>query len=73
LSEDFILALKAMGLPDRIVMRHALRNALLPSVTMLAIRLDIIVGGAVLTKTVFSYPGIRYLIYESISIRTTQH
>jgi len=66
LSEDFILALKAMGLPDRTIMRHALRNALLPPVTMLAIRLGTIVGGAVLTETVFSYPGIGYLIYESI-------
>ena len=66
LEEDFIFVARAKGLPDRLVMRHALRNALLPPLTMLAIRLGHIVGGAVITETVFSYPGVGYLIYESI-------
>jgi len=66
LGEDFILVAKAKGLPERRVMWHAARNALLPPVTMLAIRLGHIVGGAVFTETVFSYPGVGYLIYESI-------
>jgi len=66
LEEDFIFVAKAKGLPESVIMRHALRNALLPPLTMLAIRLGHIVGGAVITETVFSYPGVGYLIYESI-------
>ncbi|MEM2413716.1 MAG: ABC transporter permease [Sulfolobales archaeon] len=66
LEEDFIFVAKAKGLPERVVMKHAIRNALLPPLTMLAIRLGHIVGGAVITETVFSYPGVGYLIYESI-------
>ncbi|MEM2207993.1 MAG: ABC transporter permease [Sulfolobales archaeon] len=66
LEEDFIFVAKAKGLPESVVMRHAMRNALLPPLTMLAIRLGHIVGGAVITETVFSYPGVGYLIYESI-------
>ncbi len=66
LEEDFIFVARAKGLPERIVMKHAVRNALLPPLTMLAIRLGHIVGGAVITETVFSYPGVGYLIYESI-------
>ncbi len=66
LEEDFIFVARAKGLPERVIMKHAVRNALLPPLTMLAIRLGQIVGGAVITETVFSYPGIGYLIYESI-------
>lgn len=66
LEEDFIFVARAKGLPERIIMKHAVRNALLPPLTMLAIRLGHIVGGAVVTETVFSYPGVGYLIYESI-------
>ncbi|MEM1931619.1 MAG: ABC transporter permease [Sulfolobales archaeon] len=66
LEEDFIFVAKAKGLPERVVMKHAIRNALLPPLTMLTIRLGHIVGGAVITETVFSYPGVGYLIYESI-------
>lgn len=69
LEEDFMFVAKAKGLPERILMKHALRNALLPPLTMLAIRLGYIVGGAVITETVFSYPGIGYLIYESIMFK----
>ncbi len=66
LGEDFIVTAKAKGLPERKVMWHAARNSLLPPVTMLAIRFGHIVGGAVFTETVFSYPGVGLLIYESI-------
>ncbi len=66
LSEDFIMVDAAKGLPQRKIMWHAARNAILPPVTLLAIRIGHIVGGAVFTETVFSYPGVGYLIYESI-------
>ncbi len=69
LEEDFMFVARAKGLPERTLMKHALRNALLPPLTMLAIRLGHIVGGAVITETVFSYPGVGYLIYESIMFK----
>lgn len=67
LSEDFITVAKAKGLPERAVMiKHVLRNALLPPITILSLRFGFIVSGAIFTETVFSYPGVGLLIYESI-------
>lgn len=69
LEEDFMFVARAKGLPERTIMKHAMRNALLPPLTMLAIRLGYMVGGSVITETVFSYPGVGYLIYESIMFK----
>ena len=69
LEEDFMFVARAKGLPERTIMKHAVRNALLPPLTMLAIRLGYMVGGSVITETVFSYPGVGYLIYESIMFK----
>lgn len=69
LEEDFMFVARAKGLPERTIMKHAMRNALLPPLTMLAIRLGHMVGGSVITETVFSYPGVGYLIYESIMFK----
>ena len=67
LGEDFIVTAKAKGLPDRtILFRHALRNSLLPMVTVTALRFGFMVNGAILTETVFSYPGTGRLIFEAI-------
>lgn len=67
LTEDFVTVAKAKGLPERVVMiKHVLRNALLPPITILSLRFGFIVGGAIFTETVFSYPGVGLLIYESI-------
>ena len=67
LGEDFIFVAKVKGLSDRTVMfRHAARNALLPLVTLLAIDTGSIMGGAVITETVFSYPGVGSLIYDAV-------
>jgi len=67
LGEDFIVTAKAKGLSDReILFKHAVRNSLLPMVTITALRFGFMVNGAILTETVFSYPGTGRLIYEAI-------
>ena len=68
LSEDFILVAEAKGLKDKDIMnKYAARNALLPSVTSFGLSLGYIVGGALLTEIVFSYPGIGYLMYKGVT------
>lgn len=67
-GEDYILNAEAKGLPDRrILWGYAFRNALLPQTTGLAISLGGIVGGALITEVIFAYPGIGWLIYNSIT------
>jgi peptide/nickel transport system permease protein len=66
-GEDFILNAEAMGLKEnRILWGYAFRNALLPQATGLAISLGNIVGGALITEVIFAYPGIGWLIFNSI-------
>ncbi|MEM1547324.1 MAG: ABC transporter permease [Candidatus Methanomethylicia archaeon] len=68
LMEDYILTAEAKGLPEKkIMLNHAARNALLPTVTMVALRFGFIVSGSIYTETVFSYPGVGLLIYEAIT------
>ena len=67
LGEDYILTARAKGLrPWAIVRKHALRNALLPIVTLVALSLGYIVAGAILVETVFSWPGIGRAVYEAV-------
>ena len=67
LDEDYIRTARAKGLPERmVIMRHAVRNALLPTVTILGLRLPVLVGGALLIETVFAWPGIGRLGYEAV-------
>ncbi|HZQ16325.1 MAG TPA: ABC transporter permease [Gaiellaceae bacterium] len=67
LGEDYILTARAKGLrPWRIVRQHALRNAMLPIVTLIALSLGYIVAGAILIETVFSWPGIGRAVYEAV-------
>jgi peptide/nickel transport system permease protein len=70
LGQDFVRTARAKGLPERlVVVKHALKNALIPVVTVLGDQFGRLLGGAILTETVFSWPGMgRYLI-ESISQR----
>ncbi len=72
LNEDFIMTLKAVGFSRRAVLvKYALRNAALPIVSMLGLQLGIVLTGAVLTETVFSWPGLGRLVYEGIMNRDT--
>ena len=70
LGEDYILTARAKGLPvRRIVWRHAVRNALLPMVTLIALDFGYIVGGALLIEVIFSWPGIGESMYTAITQR----
>jgi peptide/nickel transport system permease protein len=70
LSSNFILAAKAKGLPqDRILYRHALRNALIPIVAVAGVQFGIVVSGVVLTETVYSWPGMGSLLVQAVSYR----
>jgi peptide/nickel transport system permease protein len=67
LGEDYMVTAKAKGVPKMSIMfRHAARNAMLPMVTVTAMRFGFMVNGAILTETVFSLPGTGRLIYQSI-------
>src|SRR3990170_4150963 len=70
LGEDFIRTARAKGASERrILFRHVARNALSPVVTVLALRLGYAFGGTVVIETVFSYPGLGRLVFESVSGR----
>lgn len=70
LSEDFVLTAKAKGLsPFQILKNHAIPNAMLPMVTIIALNLGLTVAGAIQTETVFSYPGIGLTIFEAVGKR----
>jgi ABC-type dipeptide/oligopeptide/nickel transport system permease component len=67
LGEDYVLTARAKGLkPWAILRKHALRNALLPIVTLVALSLGYIVAGAILVETVFSWPGIGRAVYDAV-------
>ena len=70
LGEDFVRTARAKGVSEGIVVwRHALRNALLPVVTLTGLQLGALLGGAVITETVFAWPGIGALLMEAIQSR----
>lgn len=70
LREDYITTARAKGLSEGVVLRkHALRNALLPVITVLGLSLGRALAGAVLVETVFSWPGLGRLMFDSISRR----
>jgi ABC-type dipeptide/oligopeptide/nickel transport system permease component len=70
LGDDYVLTARAKGMrPLRIVWRHAVPNALLPIVTVIALTCGYIVGGAVLIETVFSWPGIGLAVYQAVQAR----
>jgi peptide/nickel transport system permease protein len=68
LHEDYADLARAKGAPERtVVWKHALRNALLPITTLAGLQLGFLVGGAVLTETIFAYPGIARGIYTAVT------
>jgi peptide/nickel transport system permease protein len=67
MSEDYIRTARAKGLPERtVVMRHGVRSAITPIVTVLGLDIGILLGGAILTESVFNIPGIGRLAYDAI-------
>lgn len=70
LRQDYIRTARAKGLNERVIIfRHALKNALLPVITVLGLQIGFLLGGAVVTETVFAWPGIGRLIVNSITQR----
>lgn len=68
LSEDYITLAQMKRLPDHEVMlNYGARNAMLPQITSFAMSLGFVVGGAILTEIVFSYPGIGYALYQAVT------
>ncbi|MCY4612637.1 MAG: ABC transporter permease [Nitrospira sp.] len=70
LNEDFMRTARGKGLPEwSVIVRHGLRNALLPVITLVGLQLGALLSGAVITETVFSWPGIGSLVVEAIHRR----
>jgi peptide/nickel transport system permease protein len=67
LGQDFVRTARAKGLPERLVIfRHALRNALIPIITIFALELPALIGGAVIIESIFSLPGMGQLMFQSL-------
>ncbi len=70
LHQDYITTARAKGLPERLVItRHALRNALMPIVTLLGLSVPGLIGGSVIFETIFAIPGMGQLFYEAAMAR----
>jgi ABC-type dipeptide/oligopeptide/nickel transport system permease component len=70
LNDDYIRTARAKGLSEwRVINKHALKNALLPIVTLVGLELGFLLGGTVVTETVFSWPGVGLLAVQAISGR----
>lgn len=70
IHQDYIRTARAKGLPERtVILKHALRNALLPVISLLGLFLPLLFGGAVVIEVVFSWPGMGRLLYDSVLAR----
>jgi peptide/nickel transport system permease protein len=70
LTDDYVRTARAKGLTEaRVVVRHALGNALLPVVTLMGIQMGYLLGGSILVETVFSWPGLGLQLYDAIGAR----
>ena len=70
MGEDYVRTARAKGVaPWRVVVKHSLRNALLPTVTVIGLLAGLLMGGSIITETIFSWPGVGQITYESISRR----
>lgn len=68
LSEDYIRTARSKGMKEkRVLWKHASKNAMVPTVTAAGLMLGSMVGGAVLTETVFAYPGVGRMVYQAVS------
>jgi ABC-type dipeptide/oligopeptide/nickel transport system permease component len=70
LSQEYVLVARAKGLRERmLVRRHALKNALLPVLTVVGLQMGSLLGGAVITETIFTWPGIGLQLFRGIALR----
>jgi len=69
LGEDYILTARAKGIPDNVIRdRHAARNAMLPVTTSLVLALAFVIGGGIVTETIFSWPGMGLVFLQAINV-----
>ncbi len=70
IRQDYVLTARAKGLPERLVIyKHALRNALLPVITILGLSVPGLIGGSVIFETIFAIPGMGKLFYDGVMMR----
>jgi ABC-type dipeptide/oligopeptide/nickel transport systems, permease components len=70
IRQDYIMTARAKGLPERdVIYKHALRNALLPAITILGLSIPGLIGGSVIFETIFAIPGMGQLFYMSVMAR----
>jgi peptide/nickel transport system permease protein len=70
MNEDYVRTARAKGVvPWRVVSKHALRNAMLPTITVIGLQAGLLMGGAIITETIFSWPGIGLYAYQSVGSR----
>lgn len=68
--EDYVRTARAKGVPERsVIWHHALRNALIPIITMVGLQFGFLLGGSIVVETVFSWPGVGRLLVNSVSLR----
>ena len=67
LAQDYIKVARAKGLPERLVLlRHLVRNACLPMITLIGLSIPALLAGSLIAETVFNYPGLGLLFYDSL-------
>ena len=72
INQDYLRTARAKGVPERVVInKHALKNALIPIITIIGTQISTVLGGAVVTETVFAWPGVGRLIVDSLTSRDT--
>jgi len=69
MRQDFVVAARARGIPERRIMLHVLKNAFIPIMTMMGLQLALLMTGAILTETTFSWPGMGTFLLERIEYR----
>jgi peptide/nickel transport system permease protein len=70
LAQPYIQAARARGIPERrIILRHAVRNVLAPIVNITGLQLGFLFGGALFSEVIFNWPGIGFLVFESLGAR----
>jgi glutathione transport system permease protein len=70
IQEDYVRTARAKGLKERVVvLRHALRNALIPVVTMMGLQFGFLLGGSIVVESVFNWPGLGRLLVDSVNSR----
>ena len=70
MGEDYLKVARAKGLSERVViLRHALRNAMIPAITIIGLQTGALLSGAIITETIFAWPGVGRLLIDSINTR----